>query len=648
MAIASGLERVRGVESSPLTLRARAYLFVAAVVVVLLVPATSLALKSAVRKKCAHGAQPVLVARDLKGGVTCAAPRIRVVTAPATTRAGQLGLVADQLSSDLQIRPSTVSALRRRVGRHRADALLALALRSWRTHAGAARAHAAEVKSETFTPASGVAVTVSFGTTDVESGGRLGFTADAGIEASIDRKGLSDLAGKADAPVPKDVTGGKLKLKLHFEDLPNACPSAAGLVDGKLKASATLQIVVQSTHGNTVVDLGGAIDVTYKVKVGEDAHWTSLENVDVQSTFSSGGSHLGTETWRSRIVGGGFGTTSILKSHDATAISKDLSHLDPNQGGVFGPHGGVNWARGVSISDLRSIPNIEGLAKTNLAGNLLTLAALEYLRGVAIPRIEKHWYDDEACLKIQAMAADARISAGSTTKVTAKEAKAADGGAVAASLTGSGEASLTPASAQLPLGGTTDFTLTAPVSTPVHATWKIVALSHAGKKTLTGSLTDRRRYTVKLHSAEVANLATHDSTATLTGVLDATPNATEPQTWKGAGPVTWEAITWEPHIECEYATETVGGNWNVTITEQPGDTIQVAWEADAATQVLGSVTCPEAATIKGQPGPRLVAVTPTTFTLPASGGTETISGDVTTEGFHLSSAGEITVEPAAG
>jgi hypothetical protein len=86
----------------------------------------------------------------------------------------------------------------------------------------------------------------------------------------------------------------------------------------------------------------------------------------------------------------------------------------------------------------------------------------------------------------------------------------------------------------------------------------------------------------------------------------------------------------------------------VTITEQPGDTIQVAWEADAATQVLGSVTCPEAATIKGQPGPRLVAVTPTTFTLPASGGTETISGDVTTEGFHLSSAGEITVEPAAG
>ena len=637
-----------------MTLGARAILVVAAMVLLLLGPSTSLAGKAPTRTRCAHGTQPVLVGRSaaqhLKGGrVACAAPRIGAVTAPATTHNGQLGLVADQLSSVLQIRPSALSSLRRRIGRHRADALLALALRSWRTRAGAATAHTAEVKSETFTPASGVDVKVSFGTETVEAGGRLGFTADAAIEGSVDSKGLSGLAGKADPPIPKDVTGGKVKLKLHFEDLPNACPSAAGLVDGKLKASASLSLVIQSARGSTETKLAGAIDVTYKVKVGEDAHWMSLENVDVQSTFSTGGTGAGTETWRSRIVGSGFGTTSIIKTLDTKgAISQDLGHLDPNQGGVFGPHGGVNWARGVSVSDLRSISNVEGLAKTNLAGDLLTLAALEYLRGIAIPRIEKHWYADEACLTLQANAADARISAGGSTMLTAKEARAADGSPVVASLTGSGDASLTPASAQLPLGGTSDFTLTAPPSTPVHASWKIVALSRAGKKTLTGSLTDLVRYVVKLRGAEAANLATADSTATLTGVLEASSDGTEPRTWKSAGPVTWEGISWLPHVECAYATESAGGNWNVTITAQPGDTIQVAWGADAATQVLGTVTCPEVAPIQGQPGPRLVGVSPLTFSLPSAGGTQKITGDVTEGGLHLSSAGEITVEAVTG
>src|SRR5450631_3461112 len=92
------------VESAPLTLGARAILVVAAIVLVLLGPSTSLAGKAPARTKCAHGTQPVLVgssaARHVKGGrVACAAPRIRAVTAPARTRNGQLGLVADQLSS---------------------------------------------------------------------------------------------------------------------------------------------------------------------------------------------------------------------------------------------------------------------------------------------------------------------------------------------------------------------------------------------------------------------------------------------------------------------------------------------------------------------------------------------------------------------
>ncbi len=66
-----------------------------------------------------------------------------------------------------------------------------------------------------------------------------------------------------------------------------------------------------------------------------------------------------------------------------------MGHIDPDSGGVFGPHGSWRYGRGFPISDLRTLDNVKAMAATSIATKVLTLAALEYLRKVTLDRIEK-------------------------------------------------------------------------------------------------------------------------------------------------------------------------------------------------------------------------------------------------------------------
>jgi len=88
-----------------------------------------------------------------------------------------------------------------------------------------------------------------------------------------------------------------------------------------------------------------------------------------------------------------------------------------------------------------------------------------------------------------------------------------------------------------------------------------------------------------------------------------------------------------------------GGTWGVTITSLPDDTIRVAWTADDATQVTASVACPGASPIPGQPGPRPLGVEPLSFVLPAAGGTQRLTGSVTSGDGGFFTDGTIEVTP---
>jgi hypothetical protein len=624
------------------------------VLLVVLALAPAVAADAAPKKgRCPAGKVPVVkgagkqakLQRDRKGRLKCVAPKkstAKAIPAPSASRRGQLGATADQLETVLDIRPDALRPLERRIGARRARRMLAIALDSWRN-----RAVTAEVKNDTYSPGKGVDVDFKSDFGAVDNGSQTGYAGTASIEGSFTRGGLDELIkGKADVQLPADVKDGRIRVELSFTDLPNNCPDANGKVKGVLKAGGRLTLTV----GSTTVTLSAKIEATYDLTVGEDARWHTIDNVDVRSEFQVGGTGRGTETWRGRRLGTGFGTEGILGAKDSgAAFVRDLGQLDNSHGGLFGPHVGVNFERdGGSLWDLRSIDNVKGMIATNVASMIATLAVVEYVRKVAADRVQKVWYDQEKCLKIEAAAAKARLRAGETTTVTAKNARAANGAPVPANLTATGTQSLVPGAAPLPAGGSKDFTLTAPSAKPAKSSWSVVALSRAGRKTTAGELTESQGpYTVTLDDHETGHFATHDATGHLTGTLaTAAVAASSPERWTASAPVSWSDLTATPKIDCSYGDPQSGGAWTATVTAVADDRIRVELDFTAQTLVTWTVSCPEGGSIPGQAGTSPMGITPRSFELPAGGGTQPVAGSIALGADGFFTSGTVTVTPS--
>ena len=215
---------------------------------------------TATRTRCAPGSYPVVTLskkklkprRDKRGRLRCVTTRAKSrPVAPATSAARQLGQVADQLDRALEVLPAARRSLDRRLGKRRASALVALGMNGWRRSAGAARlAHAAgESKTTTTTfgsEADGTAGSASLSFDEV-GGDKLGIKAAGEAELSVSRDGVEKLVGKDQ--LPADIKGAKIKVSLSFEDGPQACPSAAGVVDGRLHGAASITVTITSSSG---------------------------------------------------------------------------------------------------------------------------------------------------------------------------------------------------------------------------------------------------------------------------------------------------------------------------------------------------------------------------------------------------------------
>ncbi len=613
------------------------------------------ATKKATKKSCPPGLLPTAkgkkVQRDRKGRLKCAVPKRpapKALPRPlAPTPTAQLGVVADQLDSVLAVQPGALKAVERKIGAKRAKKLLAIATDSWRKRAvvarASARAHAAETKSETYAPVKGAEVTFTGEFKTVDDGTVAGYEGKASVEGAFDRGALDELAGKADVKLPPGIDKGSFKLDLEFADLPLACPDSAGKVKGTLKAGGRLTLNVAGTS----LTLTAKVDASYALQVGDDARWKTVDDVDVKTELSVGGTGRSTETWRGRRVGSGFGQEGIMKAKDAgAAFTRDWGQVNPDQGGVFGPRGGVNFATGKgTLLDVHSIDNFKKMMATNIATTIATLVVVEYVREVAADRVQKLWYDDEKCLKLDAAAAAGRLRANATTTVTAKNARAADGAPVASNLTASGTKSLEPGSAQMPAGASKDFTLTAPGTTPTKSSWKVVALSKAGKKTVAGALEgDQGPYTVTLDDHETGHFATNDATGHLTGTLALTAvEGSVPQRWTASAPVNWADLTSTSKTDCFYNNPVSGGSWTATITALANDQIHVELNFTAETLVTWTVNCEGGASIPGQAGVSPMGMTPRSFDLPADGGTQPLAGSIEYGGDGFFTNGTLTV-----
>jgi len=501
--------------------------------------------KKAPAAKCPAGTTPVVMKRgrkavlkrDRRGRVRCTAVKRSAVPAPAKSPALQVGQVADVLESVAEINPKGFTKISRLVGSRRSDRLLNLGLVAWRSTAGAARAHASENETKTFAYG-GADGKASFGFERVE-GVQSGIKANASAEMKVTRADLEKFSSDLKDKLPADVTGASAKVDVSFEDVAKTCPDDKGKVPGKLHGEGSLTITVERSDGAPIeVKLGANVDTTYTAQVGGDGKVSAINDVDVQTTFQIGGTGKSTETYRGRIAGSGFGRESLLDAPAGkaeAAIQRDASHISPNTGGVFGPHGSWRYGRDFPISDLRTVDNVKAMVATNIASQLLTLGALEYLRKVTLDRIDK---------------------------------------------------------------------------------------SPCGFYVL-----------VELNSR--FRSATHDAFGKLSFHLDARAVPGSTNHWTGSAPAQFTDVTFTPHIECPYEPiVNTPGTFTVDIKLLPSGNLEVMWGADPS--ATASVDCPpdnsdppyDPPPQPGQPGPSLVGATPSTYELPASGGSQAIAGGI--------------------
>jgi len=344
-------------------------------------------------KTCPAGTNPIVVKRgrkavlkrDRRGRLRCKAVKRSSVRAPARTPSLQVGRVADVLGTAAGINPKALKRLQRAIGKRRTDRLLRVGLTAWRKTAGAADT---ETKNFSSGGADGKA---TFGIDKVE-GERSGFRATASAEMKISRADMEKYSPDLKDKLPADVTGATVAVDVKFEDVAATCPTDQGNVPGKLRGKGTITLTAERRGGPPIkFELSADANTTYTAKTGADGKVSAINGVEMQTTFQTRGSGSATETYRGRVLGTGFGTEGILGAPSGTAgaaIERDFGHIDGNSGGVFGPHGAWRYGRGFPISDLRTVDNVKAMAATNIATQVLTLAALEYLRKVTLDRIE--------------------------------------------------------------------------------------------------------------------------------------------------------------------------------------------------------------------------------------------------------------------
>ncbi|MFT4036150.1 MAG: hypothetical protein QM679_11310 [Patulibacter sp.] len=583
----------------------------------------------------------------------------------ATTSQGTIASTTDQLTQALAVNPDALARIERKLGKHATDELVERAMNGWRTGARASTARRlADDGGFHYTGSFGDAGKGTSGSARLDTApagdGGQGIKASAAIEFGADAKGLKELG----ADKLTSAKSAKVKIEIAFEDAPAACPTAAGKVAGVLNASATLTI---TTDGATQT-MAAKVNSSYSLTVGPDARWKTIDDVNVKTEFSFGGSGQKTETWRGERGGAGFGQRGIFGDGSgdfSSAVAEQQSHINPNIGGVWGPRGRVLFSDPSTDNIFNyggSIAHLKGMIMTDIATTYLTYAAVEYIRHVVAPRGDKHWHDAEGCLQLTATPDKSKLGPGETAVITASDAKAADGASASATITASGVASITPGAASLGAGGKSDFTLTAPSRSPVVATYTLVALSPAGKKTISGTLKDQPVYTVTFEDDERAEYATHLATGHLAGTLTTVAvDGAAPAQSTGSGQAFWSDVSATALIENSWLENPVYGtaDWSATVTSNDDTTVNVKLDVAGNARVLWTFSNDEPADPYGNDPPRVdtpgtvgtitIALwnTPLDFDVPADGGTYRFDQEFTTGDGGTFSAGAVTVIPGA-
>jgi hypothetical protein len=426
------IRRTRGFTGAVTRFLLLPILLVALVAIPAAAPATAAPAKpGATKKRCPSGTTPVVrkkgkravPKRDRKGRLRCKAIKVGKPPAPAATPAGQAGNVADALHGALAINPRAAAKLERTLGKRRARRMIAVTLDGWQKAAVTARA-SQDTDTTTFAPSKGVTGTLTIGTQE-SSGSDSGFTATVNAQVDATREGIGDLAPGLKDKLPSDVKRVKGEVDVKFEDAIAACPSDKGEREGKVKANGKVKITVER-DGKPPIET----EFEVSVETGYTSRADGTIDVETSTSFRTSETGSATRTYRGRRLGNGFGRESIIDGgagNVESGVQRDVGHFDSAAGGVFGPKGGWNYARGIGVSDLRSIENVNAMVTTAVNTDLLTLAALEYVRKKALPRAEEEECGYTVALNIDGRGVFATHDASGQLAVTAPATQVGDG-----------------------------------------------------------------------------------------------------------------------------------------------------------------------------------------------------------------------------
>ncbi len=161
------------------------------------------------------------------------------------------------------------------------------------------------------------------------------------------------------------------------------------------------------------------------------------------------------------------------------------------------------------------------------------------------------------------------------------------------------------------------------------------------------TLTDA--YELRLDVNGSGNFGTHSATGKLLTTLTARGANGH---WEGAAPMQWTNIAFMSKVQCPLLDPvSIATDWKATITQSAKDQITVTWSFVGSDIATGTIDCPpddnkyDPPPIPGMPALSLMTAGPGSFTLPLSGGAQTVSGGVMGGADGFWNSGTIVVRP---
>ena len=285
-----------------------------------------------------------------------------------------------------------------------------------------------------------------------------------------------------------------LSIPVSGGELPD-CPPATGILDGKANLQFSSTVIIKrgsrivSTHTKTI-----AVTESIHGVVGDDG---LLAHADVDTTIH------GLDAQHLEALGGLIGGPLVLEADASVGARFDGGAL--RAGGAtpytLSDSSGSTASRTVGYSIPFLIDPKRDSQVVHQTADELTRNHADLIKSMLglveakLRRAEKHWYDEEGCVKLTATAPP-DADPGAVVPVTLYRATAAGkdlqpGKEFRAAVRASGTASITPTRATLSPGTPTIFQLTVPGEPGSSGSWTLVAVGKGGKKTISGAVSVR-------------------------------------------------------------------------------------------------------------------------------------------------------------